>query len=741
MFSTITNFILLLIGFGLVIFVHELGHFMFAKWVGIKVEQFAIGFGTAAMSWRKGIGVRLGSTKAACKQYVAAGKDPELLGETEYRLNWFPLGGYVKMLGQDDLDMAAGSDDPKSYTSKPVWARMLVVSAGVVMNVIFAVILFMICFMWGVQFEPPVIGMVDPASGSAYAVPTNGAEYGIDKRGILPGDRVLSINGDKARHFKDIQMGAAIARAGKPLNLEVRREIEREGEVSDVTLEFNIEPKPSQDDRLRGLLELGVFPTNSNRIQTDDEILNDERMQRYLHNAGLGDAGVERGMALIEAGGKPITDHYWKMRQAAIESQGQPIDVVFADVVPEVAGAAVPPSIPLSESNATIGSKRVRGVILPTPELMVEMVEHEEMSLFAPHLLGLCPAVVIAEVARDSAKEAGIKSGDIIARVGTTVWPSYDQVFSTIRSNAGNDVKLVLIRDGEQVTLDAPVSSEGTVGIGLEVALSTNIVTRMIDYTSPISGIGESDSEGGDASENPAEEPDTMTFAASISPAVMPGSKVISINGDAVSDWREIVLALRRHTDVLTDGPVALEVEFELPTTGGPVDTAEWILSPDEIETVQALGWDAGAFGSLFAPARITIRADGPIDAIWLGVDETKRMLYLTYLTIDRLFRRSVKVEHLKGPVGIAEIGTKVASQGLPYLIMFLAIISVNLAVLNFLPIPIVDGGLFLFLVVEKIKGSPVSERVQSVATIIGLLMIGTLFLVTFYNDVASLIR
>src|SRR3954470_15580687 len=90
--------LLLVLGFGFVIFFHELGHFLAAKYVGIRVEQFAVGFGQALFSWRKGMGWALGSSGAKYEELQRAGQ-AESVGETEYRLNWVPLGGYVKMLG------------------------------------------------------------------------------------------------------------------------------------------------------------------------------------------------------------------------------------------------------------------------------------------------------------------------------------------------------------------------------------------------------------------------------------------------------------------------------------------------------------------------------------------------------------------------------------------------------------------------------------------------------------------
>ena len=123
-----------------------------------------------------------------------------------------------------------------------------------------------------------------------------------------------------------------------------------------------------------------------------------------------------------------------------------------------------------------------------------------------------------------------------------------------------------------------------------------------------------------------------------------------------------------------------------------------------------------------------------------MGFEETVDMVIMTYLTIDRLLRRTVGVEQLRGPIGIIHIGSKIADRGFSYLLFFLAIISVNLAVLNFLPLPIVDGGLFLYLVYEKLVGKPPSIAFQNAAALLGLCLIGMLFVVTFYNDIMRLI-
>ena len=142
-----------------------------------------------------------------------------------------------------------------------------------------------------------------------------------------------------------------------------------------------------------------------------------------------------------------------------------------------------------------------------------------------------------------------------------------------------------------------------------------------------------------------------------------------------------------------------------------------------------------------FAVEREILQASNPVQAISYGLDETWRMLAMTYLTLDRVARGTVDAKNLKGPVGIVQIGTQVSKQGLPELLMFLAIISVNLAVLNFLPIPILDGGQFLFLLIEKLKGSPVSPAVQDFATLAGLVILGGIFLFVTFNDLTNLFK
>ena len=122
-----------------------------------------------------------------------------------------------------------------------------------------------------------------------------------------------------------------------------------------------------------------------------------------------------------------------------------------------------------------------------------------------------------------------------------------------------------------------------------------------------------------------------------------------------------------------------------------------------------------------------------------LGARRTVVVSKWVFLTLRSLFRREVSAKNLQGPIGIAHVLTKVSEQGIGTLIYFLAIISINLGLFNLLPFPILDGGHLFFLLVEKVKGSPVDVRVQEWATNIAFLLIISLAVFVTFNDLSRL--
>lgn len=177
-----TTIIATIFVFGLLIFVHELGHFITAKMVRMRVDEFAIGFGPKLISHRR--------------------------GETLYSLRIIPLGGFNKIAGMDPEEQ----QDERSFCSKPVWARMLVIVAGSTMNFVLPVLLFCLVF-WTSGIETPsdkaIIGALLPDKPAVQA-------------GILAGDRIAAVNGVAIDNWKQF-VAAVQTNAGNKLTIALER--------------------------------------------------------------------------------------------------------------------------------------------------------------------------------------------------------------------------------------------------------------------------------------------------------------------------------------------------------------------------------------------------------------------------------------------------------------------------------------------------------------------------------------
>ena len=685
--GTLADLGLVVLGFTAIIFFHELGHFVAARWAGIRVLAFAIGFGPAAVSWRKGLGWRRGSSEGEYGERGSSEAAKHGISPTEYRLNWLPLGGYVKMLGQDDMDPSQRSDAVDSYQSAPVWKRMVVISAGVVMNVIVAAILFVVVFMSGLRVEPAKIGAVAAGSPAAAAVAMN-APAG-EPAGLQPGDVVLEVNGRKPNSFGDLMIEGAMARKGAAVSLLVRRE------GVDHPLRFEVTPRMS---RGTGLLDIGVSPAFA---RTVDEPQNAEQAAGFAELMDkVGAPGVRGGMTLVRAGDDTSIASGWDLVRAVRESGGRPVEAEFV-AKPEDGGGHVVVTLhpePMLQSEL---------VPLTGPD---DRVENE-------HLLGLSPVMTVAPdlgEMNERGKAQGLRAGDVFVRLGDAEYPSPAEGMGEIKRRVGDDVPATVLRGGEEVNLTPHVSKEGGGTIGFlrgDTRAESTLVAR---------GTG-----------------------ASAGLNLRPGSRILSVDGREVGNFRELRAAIERAAEAARGGDATMRLVVQPPVAGAPAEEIGWKVSADDLRAVRGLKWthrlaEVGvAFP--FAAEEVTLKADGPLEAVAMGVSETRRVMVMTYITFARLFEGTVKVEHLKGPVGIAHLGTRIASRGLVWLLFFMALISVNLAVVNFLPLPIVDGGQFLFLVVEQVRGRPVSVAVQNAATAAGLLLIGAMFLVVTFNDIANL--
>lgn len=202
--TSILAFILVL---GPLIFIHEFGHFLCAKLFGIRVLKFSLGFGPKVFG--------------------------RTVGETEYLLSAFPLGGYVKMYGESLSEEVASGQERFSFSHKAIWQRFLVVFAGPLFNLLFAVLLFATIFA--------VMGVSQPVSEARIGAVTTDSP--ADKAGLAPNDLILSINDAPVKEWTDVARLIKLSQ-GNPVTLMVRR--------GEQTLTLTGQPKMEQDKNVFG---------------------------------------------------------------------------------------------------------------------------------------------------------------------------------------------------------------------------------------------------------------------------------------------------------------------------------------------------------------------------------------------------------------------------------------------------------------------------------------------------------
>lgn len=705
MFSQLTGIIFLLVGFGFVIFWHELGHFLAAKAVGIKVEQFAVGFGQAILAWRKGLGFRVGTTRPEYEKRVTAWlkehrptvtiddenkltleneRDAATalnISETEYRLNWIPLGGYVKMLGQDDLDPNAQSGDPRSFNRKSISARMLVVSAGVIMNIILAAIGFAVVFGAGFDRPPAVVGNVQQGSPAHLA-------------GLQPGDRIAYINDDYQHDFTMLAPNIALAGRGSNVKLKVQKP---DGSYVDV----NAAPQRPPSDP-KGFLVLGIEPATELAGLPDTDAMREVLKQSDLHGDML---KVQPGDRIVAVNGRrlePVTPadrtssdaalreknldakrkNLLTFDQAVQSSKGQPIELTILTSKGEEKPLSINPSFGTTFDGSSTS------------------------------IAGMTPRVAAASVMPDSPVQGKMQSGDIFEEITianpaspTVLTPTIQRLKETLNAagEAGEKITLKVLRDGKPFV----ISDIKTVGLpsrkyGLKIALDQDVNSPVVSDV---------------AKDSPADRA-----------GIPRGALITQINNTPVKNWFDIREALATLT-------VGQSATIQVAGADKPLTLPG--LTQQELDAIKAVRYDVNLQLDSLSVIRQT---SNPIAAVAWGVGATKDLLIQTYISLQRLIDGSVPASGMMGPVGIFNAGTGFAARSNVWLVWFLSMISANLAVVNFLPIPIVDGGLFMFLILEKIRGKPLSQRVQTAAQIVGLALLGFVFVFATWQDITRII-
>jgi regulator of sigma E protease len=209
------------------------------------------------------------------------------------------------------------------------------------------------------------------------------------------------------------------------------------------------------------------------------------------------------------------------------------------------------------------------------------------------------------------------------------------------------------------------------------------------------------------------------------------GDKILAVSGQAMSRWEDLSRKIRQ----IGEHPVTLTIE-----RGDQV--SQITLTPESMETTDIFGSKVSAvIIGITSGDQVGTEHVGPLGALEQGVVYTGRLTWLTVEGLYKLLARQVPLKSVGGPILIAQVAGKQAEMGITYLVQFMAALSVNLFLLNLLPIPVLDGGHLFFFALEAIRGKPVAVRHREMAQGLGLMLILALMILVFYQDILRVMQ
>jgi regulator of sigma E protease len=652
-------------GLGFVIFVHELGHFLVAKACGVKCEKFYLGFDVG--------GLKLLSFK---------------WGETEYGIGALPLGGYVKMLGQDDNPAAAAAEaerarlsgdlppepvagphpqwDPRSYPAQSVPERMAIISAGVIMNVIFAVLMAAWAYGLGVKEMTCMISSVRPG-GAAW------------RAGLRTGDEIVAIGDRKDPIFSDLLRGVTVGSVAQGIDFTVRRPAD--GSTRTVRL------KPDTD---LGKPTIGVTSPFSATLPKDIA-------GALAGAAAQAQPPLAGGDTIKAVDGQPV-DGYAALIAALMRAESRPVKLTVERAAgPQAPAATVDVELP--------AQRRLEFGMTMTPLPIKDVQEGS-------------PAAA-----------AGIRAGDRLLAIDGAAVGDPLTLDDRLRRLADTAVKLTVGREGEADRTvevrprEVTWRDDSISGIGSPTSIAS------LGIALPVDAVVAAVADGGPAAQADIVPGDRIVKAWLLTPEQVaekkPGMPVKFSAREP--NWPAVM-------GILQDLPAGTKLRLEVETAGR------------ENRTVDVVPAEAGDQfvvdrGLVFEPVYRLVRAESFGAALGQGLRKAGEDLSLVYGFLGKLWNRQISARLLGGPIEIAKQAGRSASEGFSRLLLFLTMLSANLAVVNFLPIPVLDGGHMVFLAYELLRGKPPSEGVVAVLSYIGLALLLTLMMFVFGLDLGLIPR
>lgn len=543
-FINIAPFFILL---GLLIFVHELGHFLVARWCGVRVETFSLGFGKKIFQWKP--------------------------ADTTYCISIVPLGGYVKMYGDDPTADIPMEERKYAFLHKKVWQRFAVVLAGPMMNLIFALFLFMVIARVGEEVAGPQVG--DLAADSAAV-----------KAGFKTGDKILKINGTAVKSWNQSQ-SIIESSANKSLTFDVER----------------------ADHSQQQVVTTPLLGANDNILSTQREV------------------GKIEGLT--------------------------------------------------NESASTV--------------------------------LGVKPDSVAAK--------AGLQTFDLVTAINDKAVASFNEMIQRINevmADSGGDIVFKV----RNVEADEKPENARTVHIAKSSLKKDHV----------IEALGVENAELYIMKVKPGSPAATAGIAAK--------DRIVGIGTEDVKSWNEVLNKVKNFS------PGSAPIHFSL-LHDGKIRQVD--ITPELTEVMGSKGQEEKRYtigvvsaGFKVGPEPVLLQLKNPIDIAVRGAQQTAEWTWLEVMSIVRLVQGQVSAKNISGVITIGRVASRSFEIGLSAFLKTMAIISLNLFLLNLLPIPVLDGGHLLFFSVEALKGTPISLKKLEIAQQVGLTLLIMLMAFALFNDISN---
>jgi regulator of sigma E protease len=633
--------ILAAFGLGLLIFIHEYGHYWMAKRQGMTIEAFSIGFGKPIYMWeRQGV---------------------------KWQLCWLPFGGFVRIAGMEKKGALEPYQIPDGFYGKKPWARIKVALMGPCVNIVFAFVSF--CLLWTLGGRSKsfsectqMIGSVDTSSG-------------IYASGVRPGDEILQINRKPFRNFQDLLFTAVLEDAPPQINGIEIDYLNQTKKPFQYQFDF---PKSSPINERISTMLFTMRPASY--------LIYNQKLSLSLNrNSPMKDTGIEDGDRILWVDGEVVFS-----KDQLVQTINQPMALLTVQRADKVFLSRIP-RLKISDLRLNFEERaeiedwqheaKIKGKVLDLFFIPYNLSNHclveSSFSYFSAETLQQQPPVVAR-----SPLEIPLASGDRILSVdGIPVQSTYEML-NFLQSR---HIQIIVKKDNSSASVSWKDADKTFVA---------DIAWKDLDHI--IQSIGTKD-------------------------VIKQLGNLKLLNPATPKPWSQLSISKEKKEEFEAQSKAQLKQIEEIKN---PQEKALALQMFDQEQRQLKLG---------------IVMLDRPVNYNPSPFTLFGNVFQETWKTIIALFSGTITPKYMTGPVGIVQVMQQSWGFGFKEALFWLGMISMNLGILNLLPIPVLDGGHICFSVWEMVTGRPIKSKTMERLIIPFVVLLIALFVYLTYNDLMRL--